>query len=422
MPAPSLAPRLSGPRAAIPQLTAAELTEYLLEIGGALLSYGCPTHRLEAVIREIAQLEGYQAESFAVPTGLFITVIGPEGPLMRMTRVKEWAVDLGKLAAIDRIFNDVLDDKITLAEGRRRLDEVEVRKRAYTTPLRWASSAGAAGAAAVFLSGGPVEVGLAALGGLLIGIMGTLLGKSSRARLLQDFLGGLLAAGLALVATLVSPGHVSREVLVLSVVILLVPGMALTTGLSELAHKNLVSGASKLMEAMMTFLSILFGIAAMIGLEQALHLKTASVPALGSPDLLVQTLALAVAAGAFGVIFSVPPRLLHTAILSGAIGWGATMLARTHLAASLVTFLGALAVCLYANGLARITKRPSQLYQLPGLVLLVPGSFGFLSLEAFLRGEFLGGAAKGFEMFLTAGAIVTAVLVTNVILPARKLL
>ena len=69
-----------------------------------------------------------------------------------------------------------------------------------------------------------------------------------------------------------------------------------------------------------------------------------------------------------------------------------------------------------------MTQRPSQLFLLPGLVLLVPGSFGFLSLERFLRGDFVEGAAKGFEMFLIAGALVTGLLVANVVLPARKIL
>ena len=56
------------------------------------------------------------------------------------------------------------------------------------------------------------------------------------------------------------------------------------------------------------------------------------------------------------------------------------------------------------------------------MMLLVPGSFGFLSLEDFLRGDFLNGAAKGFSMLLITGALVTGILLANVLLPAKKLL
>src|SRR5687768_3551388 len=88
-------------------LSAAEFFEYLLEIGGTLLSYGCPTHRLESLIRVLARIEGYEADVFAVPTGLFLTLRGPgiEQPFFRMARVEEWSVDLERLTLVDGIFN-----------------------------------------------------------------------------------------------------------------------------------------------------------------------------------------------------------------------------------------------------------------------------------------------------------------------------
>jgi uncharacterized membrane protein YjjB (DUF3815 family) len=111
-----------------------------------------------------------------------------------------------------------------------------------------------------------------------------------------------------------------------------------------------------------------------------------------------------------------------SAVCSGGLGWVATALGGRHLPGHIAAFGAALAVCVFANGTARVTERPAQLFQLPGIVLLVPGSFGFLSLEDFLRGEFLGGAQRAFEMLLIAGALVTGVLVANVLLPAKKLL
>ena len=117
-----------------------------------------------------------------------------------------------------------------------------------------------------------------------------------------------------------------------------------------------------------------------------------------------------------------PRRYLGAALASGAIGYIATALGTRHLPGHVSAFAAALAVCLFANGLARATDRPAQLFQLPGMMLLVPGSFGFLSLEDFLRGDFLNGAMKGFSMLLIAGALVTGILLANVLLPPRKLL
>jgi uncharacterized membrane protein YjjP (DUF1212 family) len=414
---------MSRPASASGTLSIAELAEYLVDVGATLLAHGCPTHRLEGVIRLIAVEEGCTCDVFAVPTGLWLSVRGPanEQPVVRMVRVKEWAVNLDRLAAVDRIFNDVLDKKLTLAQARAAIDEVEQSRPPYPRWLGWIAPAVAAGASAVFFRGGWIEVAVATLGGALLVLIGWALRRRAGASVLADFLGGLVAGGLAWGATAVHPS-LSREVLVLSVVILLVPGMALTTGLAELVNKNLVSGAARLMEAMIIFLSILFGIAVVIGFEQVLKLPVHPPSPRVDPPVWLQLAALTAAASSFVVLFNVPRRFAGWAMLSGAIGWVVTGQAARHLPSSLAAFAAAFSVMLYANACARISQRPAQVFQLPGLILLVPGSFGFLSLEAFLRGEFLGGAAKGFEMFLVAAAIVTGLLVANVILPARKLL
>jgi uncharacterized membrane protein YjjB (DUF3815 family) len=135
-----------------------------------------------------------------------------------------------------------------------------------------------------------------------------------------------------------------------------------------------------------------------------------------------QAVALVAAALAFAVIFAVPRSYIGAAVVSGGIGYIATFFGTRYLPGHVAAFASSLAICLFANGLARVTQRPAQLFQLPGMMLLVPGSFGFLSLEDFLRGDYLNGAAKGFEMLLIAGALVTGVLLANVLLPAKKLL
>ena len=249
-------------------LSAEELADYVLDLGGTLLSYGCSTHRMEALITEICRMEGCAADVFAVPTGIWMTLRPPGGQAVtRMLRVKEWGVDLARLTAIDRLFNDVLERKLTLADARAKIDLIEAQPSPWPFGATWLAASLAAAAAAVFFRGGWGEIILAALGGLLLGLLRSWLRRAPRTSLLIEFLGGLVTGGVAWIATTIEP-RLSREVLVLSLVILLVPGMALTSGLQELVQKNLISGAGRLMEAMMTFLSILCGIAAVVGIER----------------------------------------------------------------------------------------------------------------------------------------------------------
>lgn len=407
-----------------------ELADYLLDIGATLASYGCPSYRLEDVIRLVAETEGYRAEPFALPTGLFLRVVPKErGPVPvpevhRMTRVSDWGVDLDRLTMVDAIFNDVAHRRATIEQARARIREVVNRPPLWSPAMVWAATTIASGAAAVFFRGSVVDILVASIVGAAVGGARIALGRRPEQRLLSDFMGGLFAAMCAWLATRVWPSA-APEVIVLAGAISLFPGMTFTTGLAEVAQKNLVSGGARLMESAVTLLLILFGVALVAGFQKMAGVAPPPIdvarPGLGLP---YQAIALVVSSIAFGVLFQVPRRYMWTALVSGATGYAVTALAMRHIpeAPHVAAFCSSLAVCVLANALARIMDRPAQLFQLPGMILLVPGSFGFVSLGDLLAKKPEAGVQEAFTMALVGAALVIGVLVANVVLPARKLL
>jgi len=408
--------------------TREELADYLLDIGATLASYGCPSYRLEDVIRLVADVEGYRAEPFALPTGLFLRVVPKEQgdvsvpEVHRMTRLSDWGVDLERLTLVDAIFNDVAHRRATIEQARARIRAVAKKPPFWSAPLVWAAATASSGAAAVFFRGSVVDVLVAAIVGAVIAGSRSFLDRPAH-RLLSEFLGGLFAAMSAWLATRVWPSA-SPEVIVLAGAIALFPGMTFTTGLAEVAQKNLVAGGARLMDSAVTLLLILFGVALVGGFQKMLHVDVAATDAaarVGLP-LPFQAIALVVSSISFGIVFQVPRRFLWAALASGATGYVVTALAVRYLPEHVAAFCAALSVCMLANGLARITDRPAQLFQLPGMILLVPGSFGFVSLGQFLKNRAEEGAQMAFTMALVGAALVIGVLVANVLLPARKLL
>ena len=403
-----------------------ELADYLVDIGATLGSYGCPTYRLEDVIRQVAADEGFHAEPFALPTGLMLRLMpaderaAPE--VHRMKRLSDKGVDLDKLVFVDELFNAVLEKKVTIEVARARIKAKVAGPQKWKPVFVWAATVASAGAAAVFFSGSQVDVLVASIVGAVIGGSRVLLRNASQ-RLLSEFLGGMFAATCAWLGTLVWPSNISPDVVVLAGAISLFPGMTFTTGVAEVSQKNLVSGGARLMEAGVTLLNILFGVALVAGFQSVV--KAPPIPvavARVSLGLHWQAAALVISSLSFGILFQCPRRWLWAALLSGAVGYSVTALAVRHLPGHVAAFCAALAVCVLANGLARWTNRPAQLFQLPGMMLLVPGSFGFLSLGDFLRGHTLDGLTKGFTMALVSAALVIGVLVANVVMPPRKLL
>jgi uncharacterized membrane protein YjjP (DUF1212 family) len=404
--------------------TAEELSDYLAEIGGMLTRYGCPAYRIEGLVRVVADLEGHDAESFALPTGIFLTVT-PRGarmaPVHRMVRLHEWSVNLDKLLFVDAVFNDVANDRCPIEEARVRLAAIDARPPVYRPLTFWLAVAATSAAAAVFFRGHGRDVAFAALLGLVVHALGRILRKHAQARFLGDFIGAAVCAAVAAAAGWWFP-DASREVIVLGGMIALFPGMTFTTGLAEVAQKNLVAGAARLMEAMVTFLALIFGIALSSTLARALGVVDVALPARSALPWPWQVAALVAISFGFGIAFQIPKRLLWAALVSGGTSYAVMSLLQSLLPGHVAAFLAATVVCAVANLLARATDRPAQLFHLPGMMLLVPGSLGFAGFQGFLHGDWALGAAKLASTVLVAAGLVMGVLMANVLVSPKKLL
>jgi len=394
--------------------------DYLVELGSALMSAGCPVHRLEELLARLAAVEGYQADVFAVPTGLFVTVRAEAGApgLTTMVRVREWGTDLERMAELDEVLNQVAARHLTIPEARVRIQAA--RGAGWSTAAQLAAAVGACAGAAVSFGGGLADSALAGAGGLLLQGLRAASGERQELRVLENLLGGLTAGLVAWLGSLAFP-QASREVLVLAVVIPLLPGLTLTTGLSELSYRNLVAGTARLMHATVTLVSLVFGIVLVLGLETSLGLHPAAAVAREPAGWPVQVVALVVASLSFGVVLGLPARRLPIALASGGLVWGLQAATR-GLAGAQGVFLTSLLLAVASNLYARRTQRPAQLFLMPGMLLLVPGALSFRSLEALLRGDYLAGATQFVDVLVVAGALVMGLLVASVLAPARKAL
>ncbi|MCA2978549.1 MAG: threonine/serine exporter family protein [Myxococcaceae bacterium] len=395
--------------------------DYLIELGSELLTAGCPSYRLEELLTRIAEHEGFAADVFVVPTGLFVGVRTPTGeaPAVAMVRVKDWRIDLSRLAELDALLNRVVDRTLSVNDARAELRRLST-KPAWPTPIRLLAGAGASAGAAVIFGGGVSHFLIAGVGGLLLRGVSLRTQQEPGLRFLENFLGGVLAALASWVATLIWPNH-SRDVLVLAIIIPLLPGMVLTTGLAEITFKNLVSGTARLVDAAVTLLSLIFGIGLLLAFEQWTGVRAAPVESVHPAPFGWQVVAVLVACLSFGVSLGLPRPKLGIAVASGAVVWVCQRLVGGW-APPTAAFTSALVLASLANAYARTTNRPAQLFLLPGLLLLVPGSFGYRSFDALLRGDYTQGASQAVDMFLLAGALVTGLLVANVIVPPRKVL
>jgi uncharacterized membrane protein YjjP (DUF1212 family) len=393
---------------------------FVLRLGRALHTSGYAANRLEEALSLASDRLGLIGQFFSTPTSIMASFGPQDDQRTFMIRVDPGDSDLGKLARTDEITREVLNGRLTPAEGTAQLGQLEHAPPAYGRLVTTLAFGVASGSAARFLGGGWHEC-LAGLGiGLIIGLLALVAGRMPSLGKVFEPLAALTASVLA--AAMAALGlPVSVFLATLAGVIVLIPGLMLTTAMTELSTRHLASGTARFMGALVLLMGIAFGIALGTKVVALVHGSIPAVPVVTLPEWTL-LIALVTTPLAFVVLLKAEPRDAPYIILAGALAFAGARIGAATLGPELGAFGGALVTGVAANWYARITNRSSQIVLVPGLLLLVPGSVGLRSLTSLLDRDVLLGVEGAFRMVLIAVSLVSGILIAQIISPKRTLL
>jgi uncharacterized membrane protein YjjP (DUF1212 family) len=389
---------------------------FILELGCALHRHGAAAPRVEAVMGLAAQRSGLDVQIFAEPTSIVVSFGSPPDQRTSLLRVEPGSVHLENRTRIDEIATAFVEGRITARDGYAALARLEAETRPLSSRLTLFAFTLASGTAARFFGGGLADQAVASLLGLSTGLLMVATRGRALARVVEPT-AAAVAAFLGMAAALVA--EASPYTVTVSALIVLLPGLSFTTAVTELALRHLASGTSRLMGSGLSFLGLAFGVA--LGRRAGLLLPAAAAVPLEPPPAWTLLPSLVLAPVAYGLILRAAARDLPWLILAGAVAFGGSRAGIALLGPEIGAFAGAFLVGSFANAWGRILGRPSLTLRLPGLLMLVPGSVGFRSFEALLLGDVHSGVAIAFQMALIAIAIVSGLIVANVLVLPRGL-
>ena len=230
----------------------------------------------------------------------------------------------------------------------------------------------------------------------------------------------LTALVLALVAGALWPPLAVAPVVVSSIIVLL-PGLTLTLALNELATGHLVSGTARLTGSLMTLRKLGLGVG--LGQQLATVLPALAARADAQPVPLPDwTLApaLLLTVPALGVLFRARWRELPWMLVAVMTAFGGARLGVHLLGPALGALLGALLAGLAGNVYERRRRRPAVVMVLPSLIMLVPGSIGYRSLSFLMERNIVAGIDSAVTALLVGVSLVAGLLLANVLLPPRN--
>lgn len=403
---------------------AAARMRFVVELARRLHQYGAAAPRLEAAIDSVSARLGLHCDSLSTPTALILSFgagQGGEDALSEHTQVIRLSpgdVNLRRLSEVDAIADQVIDGALDIAQGANLLRNIHrqrnVRNRVYTS----VSYGIAAAAVAAILHSSWNDIAVAAVIGVLIGAIA--LASEGRPRLAASF-----EAVSALVATLIATAvaayllPLNVKAVVLSALIVLLPGLSLTTAVRELSTQHLASGVARLAGAMMSLLKLAFGTLAASEIAAALGWVPLAASAAPVPAW-AEWVALGFGCLSFAVLFQAARRDYLLVMASAALGYVIAYYASSAFTPDFGVFLAGLAIGATSNLYARVARRPGALVREPGIILLVPGSVGFRTLSLMFERNVDMGLDVGFTLLAILVALVAGLLFGDLLVAPRR--
>ncbi|WP_345842761.1 threonine/serine ThrE exporter family protein [Shewanella algae] len=399
-----------------------EKRRFIIKLGKALHKFGTPAYRLETHLQTVAKTLGIEGYFLISPTSMtFVLQHDTDQEYNHVARVKPGELDLGSLARTDALVQELSLGQRSLSEALERLDEIANKPNPYGPMLTLGAFGTSAAAFAMLMGSSWNDVFWSALIGMLVY---GLVFSAERSRRMAELLEPLAAmlAGFATCGLAQLDAGLNIPVVVLSGIIVFIPGLALTLGLAELAARDLMSGTMRIMDAVMLLFKLYFGAVLGVAIGNALFGESLYIEPMPLPRWAIWS-AVPILSMALVFIFKARLKDAPWGVLAGIVAFFSAMFGGLYLGDSLGIFFGALAVGIYANLFARWMKAPASIALLQGIVILVPGSKTYIGLNVLISGEtMLNQSHLGSQIFLIFMSLIAGLIFSNVVVPPRNTL
>lgn len=241
-----------------------------LEAGRILLENGAEISRVRDTVQRICHHFGMESvHLYMLSNGIFLTAGNKKDP--EFAHVEEIPVNrtnLSRITEINQLSRQISRGTYTVPEVRQELKRIQ----ALPSIPRYLQilAAGIGGACFSYMCGGDGNDAVCALGiGALLYLFLLNIGSPLFSRLVCHILCGGWITFLSLLCYYLGLGH-HLDALLISGIILMVPGVAFTNGIRDMASGDYLSGCVRLLDALLVFFGLAIGVGAVMTLYRHL--------------------------------------------------------------------------------------------------------------------------------------------------------
>ena len=395
-----------------------EKENFIISLAESIHQNGIPAHRLENTMQMICESLGVKADFSATPEILLVSFSTDGSSKTHMKKCKFSDLNFEKMTLLDQLIEKVMKGQLSIAAAKEELERINTLPKRYGALINVLSIGVSTSSAACLFGGGWVEMMVSGIIGLMIGILMELLAFLPNLSRLAALFSATFAIFFAK-WSVVWAGEYSIEIATITGLILLIPGFTLSLSVTELANGHAQSGTVRFSNALVTFVMIGVGIGLGNNLAAQLVLAPSPVQFAEVPKWL-SYIAIALVPAGFVVLFKAQIKHYHWMLLSCITSYYSVSYFGSFNIGELSVFFAAFSLGLVTNSLSRLIKQPVTLMLIPGIILLVPGSIGFKSINALVNDQTLNGIESAFSTLVSAASLTAGLLFSNMVIRLNR--
>lgn len=230
--------------------------------GELLMKNGAETYRVEDTIERICKAcKVPYVEVFATQTGIFVTIDSGKDDSDVFTYVKRInggsSTDLKKVSELNKFSREFVSTDMTIEEGRQRLKEIKDIK-PLSVPLQLIGAALISAFFCLLFEGSALDAVCSVFVGAASYALSLLLSKNSFNLFMKGFMCSALACLLSLLICAPFP-QLHYPSMLIGVLMIYVPGGAITLSIRDFLAGHMVSGVAKMTEVFLIAISLATG-------------------------------------------------------------------------------------------------------------------------------------------------------------------
>ena len=385
------------------------------DLGYELSMSGAETFRVEDSMSRVLNSYGIEAEVFAIPNYLIVSILTETGkPITRMRRIGYHGNNLDAVEKLNALSRSICSQHPTPNDAMAMLENVRRSVPYYGLPMYLLGNfLGAAGFAMLF-GCGCRDMLLSGICGILGGLINRFMDKM---KVNPFFVTILSAFVMALTAYGLNVNRIVGNVdgVVIGALMILVPGLLFTNAMRDIIYGDTNSGIMRIVQVLLIAMGMALGTA--VAWNTAAFLWQQPVSGAGmNHSLLITSLGSLIGCIGFSILFNIHGPGGALCALGGVVTWVVFELVIRSTGSELAAyFLGAFFASVYAESMARVRKYPAISYLVVSLFPLIPGAGIYYTMNYAVHGNMERFAAQGLGTAAIAGIIAVGVLLVTTI-------